>query len=124
MALDHGQEPCAVGRVAGFDHEVEDQAASTGRQVELVTVFDLASALDDDVGMRLEPADDLLVGGDCLAMKDSTLGLRDDPLDQRTILVEFGLPGRDGRRIGRSPELRRGLIQIGQLAWATAISSR
>jgi hypothetical protein len=29
-ALQHGQEPFAIRRIAGFDHRVEDQAASAG----------------------------------------------------------------------------------------------
>jgi hypothetical protein len=32
----------------------EDQAALAGGQVELVPIGDVAAALDDDVGMRLE----------------------------------------------------------------------
>src|SRR4029450_12556513 len=32
VALQHGPEPVAVGRVAGFHHQVEDQAASAGGQ--------------------------------------------------------------------------------------------
>ena len=36
MALEHGQEPLAVRRIAGLDDKVEDQAASAGGQVELV----------------------------------------------------------------------------------------
>ena len=114
MALEHGQEPVAVGRIAGLDHEVEDQAAPAGGQVELVAVLNLAPALDDDVGVRLEQADDLLVGGDRLAMKNATLGLGDDPLDQRTMVTELGLPQRDGDRVERLPYLRGGLIDIGQ----------
>jgi hypothetical protein len=35
-------------------------------------------------------------------MKNATLGLRDDPLDQRTIVAELGLPQRGGHRIRRS----------------------
>ena len=103
MAVEHGQEPFAVRRIAGFDHQVEDQAASAGGQVELVTILNVAGALDDDVGVRLEQADDLLVGGDRLAMKNATLGLRDDPLDERTLAPELGLPQRGGHRIRRSP---------------------
>ena len=114
MALKHGQEPFAVRRIAGLDHQVEDQAAPARGQVELVAVLNLAAAFDDDVGVRLEQADDLLVGGDRLAMKNATLGLRDDPLDQRTIVTELGLPQRDGDRVRRLPYLRRGLIGIGQ----------
>ena len=113
VALEHGQEPFAVRRIAGFDHQVEDQAAPAGGQVELVTVLNLAAAFDDDVGVRLEQADDLLVGGDRLATKNATFGLRDDPLDQRTIVAELGLPQRRRHRVGRC-QLRRGLIGIGQ----------
>ena len=87
----------------GLDPGVDDQAASAGGQVELVTVLNVATAFDDDVGVRLEQADDLLVGGDRLAMKDATFGLRDDPLDQRTIVAELGLPQRRGHRVGRLP---------------------
>src|SRR5215207_6151301 len=54
VALQHRHEPVTVGRVAGLDHQVEDQAAPAGGQVELVTVLDVAAALDDDVGMGLE----------------------------------------------------------------------
>ena len=87
----------------GLDPGVDDQAASAGGQVELVTVLNVATALDDDVGVRLEQADDLLVGGDRLAMKNATFGLRDDPFDQRSIVAELGLPQRGGDRVRRSP---------------------
>jgi hypothetical protein len=40
----------------------------------------------------LEQADDLVVGGDRLALKNSTFGLRDDPLDQRAIVTDLGVP--------------------------------
>jgi hypothetical protein len=53
VALERGQQPLAVGRIARFDDEVEDQAASAGGQVELVAVRVLA-ALADDVGMGFE----------------------------------------------------------------------
>ena len=92
MALQHGQEPFAVRRIVGFDHQVEDEAASATGQIELVAVFNLAAAFDDDVRARLEQADDLFVGGDRLAMKNATFGLPDDPLDQRAIVAELGLP--------------------------------
>ncbi len=75
-----------------------------------MAVLNLAAAFDDDVGVRLEQADDLLVGGNRLAIKRATLGLGDDPLDQRTIVTELGLPQRDGDRVWRLPYLRCGLI--------------
>ena len=68
-----------------------------------MAVLNLAAAFDDDVGVRLEQADDLLVGGDRLAMKNATLGLGDDPLDQRTIVAELGLPQRGVYRVRRAP---------------------
>ena len=103
VALEHGQEPFTVRRIAGFDHQVEDQAAAASGQVELVAIFNLAAALDDDVGVRLEQADDLFGGGDRLALKNAPLGLPDDPLDQRAIVAELGLPQRGRDRIRRLP---------------------
>jgi hypothetical protein len=52
-----------------------------------VAIFNLAAAFDDDVGVRLEQADDLFCGGDRLAVKNTPLGLRDDPVDQRAIVA-------------------------------------
>jgi len=68
-----------------------------------VAIFNLAAALDDDVGVRLEQADDLFGGGDRLALKNAPLGLPDDPLDQRAIVAELGLPQRGRDRIRRLP---------------------
>jgi len=102
MALEHGREPVAVRRIARLDDKVEDQAASAGGQVEFAAILNVAGALDDDVGVRFEQADDLFVGGDGLAMKDATVGSRDDPFDQRTIVAELGLPERGGDRVRRS----------------------
>ena len=67
VALEQGQEPFTVRRIAGFDHQVEDKAASAGCQVELVTVLNVTTAFDDDVGVRLEQAEDLFGGGDRFA---------------------------------------------------------
>jgi hypothetical protein len=99
--------------LAGFDHQVEDQAASARGQVELVAIFNLATAFDDDVGVRLEQADGLFAGGDRLAPKNATFGLPDDPLDQRAIVAELGSPW-PCRRVRRLRQLRRGLIGMGQ----------
>jgi hypothetical protein len=43
-----------------------------------VAVLNFTAVFDDDVGVRLEQADDLVVGGDRLALKNTTFGLRDD----------------------------------------------
>src|SRR5258708_4774055 len=47
VALEHGKEALGIGRVAGLDDDIEDQAALAGGQVQLVTVMHLAAALDD-----------------------------------------------------------------------------
>ncbi len=74
-------------------------------------IFNLASAFDDDIGVRLEQADDLFVGGDRLALKTATLGLPDDPLDQRATVPKLGLPFAtvtgSGARATTAPRLDR-----------------
>ena len=57
MAIEHRQEALGIGGVAGLDDDIEDQAALAGDQVELMAVLHIASALDDDVGMRFEQTD-------------------------------------------------------------------
>ena len=79
-----------------------------------MAVLHVTSAFDDDIGVRLKQADHLLVGGDRFAMQDPTLGLGDDPLDQRPIMAELGPPRRGGQRVRRSPQQRRGLGGVGQ----------
>jgi hypothetical protein len=76
VALEQGKETLGIGRVAGLDDDVEDQA------VQLVTVVHLAAALDDDIGVRLEQANQLLAARHRLAGEDAALGLGDDALDQ------------------------------------------
>src|SRR3954451_14535607 len=77
VALQHRHEPVTVGRVAGFDHQIEDQAAFAGSQVELVTVLDIAAALDDDVGMGLEQADQVIACGPRFGAEQPPLALCD-----------------------------------------------
>src|SRR5581483_9159501 len=99
VAIEHGEEAFAVGGVAGFDHQVEHQAALASGQVEFVAIFNVAAAFDDNVGMRLEQADDLVAGGDGFTVKNPTLGLCDDPFDQWAIVVELALPERHRHRV-------------------------
>src|SRR3954465_4678674 len=113
VALQHRHEPVAVGRVAGFDHQIEDQAAFAGSQVELVTVLDVAAALDDDVGMGLEQADPLVPGRPRLAAEHPPLALCDHPLDQWLIVADLGPPESDGQ-LRRPGKPRRSFAQIGQ----------
>jgi len=54
VAVEHRHEALSVGGNAGFNDDIEDQPALAGRQVELVTVLNLTTALDDDVCMWLE----------------------------------------------------------------------
>jgi hypothetical protein len=78
-----------------------------------VAVRDRAAAPDDDVGMGLEQADQLVTGRHRFAGQHSTLTVCDDLLDQRLIVADLGLPEFD-HRIGRHAQLRRRLPQIGQ----------
>ena len=49
-------------------------------------------AFDDDVGMRLEQAEDLVPRWDPFTVDDAPLGLRNDLQDQRAIAVYPGPP--------------------------------
>jgi hypothetical protein len=53
MTLEHRRHAIAVGRIAGFDYQIEDHAASAGGEIELVAVFGVAAAFDDDIGYRV-----------------------------------------------------------------------
>jgi hypothetical protein len=66
--------------------------------------------LDDDVGMWLEQAYQLLAGRHCLTVQDAPLALGEDALDQRQIVAEAGAPtlGRDPGEVG---QLFAGLLQ-------------
>ena len=64
VALKGGHELFAVGRVPFFDDAVENEIACSCAQKDLVSVYDFALALDDDVGVRLEDGDDFFRGGD------------------------------------------------------------
>lgn len=48
VALQHRQQAVTVGRVACFDHQIEEQAAPAGGQVEFVAVLGVAAAFDDE----------------------------------------------------------------------------
>ncbi len=84
-----------------------------GDQVELVSVLHVAGTLDDDVGMRLEQAYQLLTGRHRLVIKDAPLALGEDALDQWQIMAELGAPalGRDPGEVGQP---FAGLLQCGQ----------
>src|SRR5436305_11036881 len=66
--------------------------ASTHVQDDVTPIFNLGSALvpRDGPCVRLEEADDLLVGGDFLAFEDPLARLRDHPLDQREYALGLG----------------------------------
>lgn len=113
VAQKHRQQAVAVGWVAFLDHQIEDHAAPAGGEVELVAVFGIAAAFDDDIGMLFEQADQLLAGGHRLAGQHPPLALSDDPFDQRPIMTNLDLPQGYGRCAGHGQTLAR-LLQIGQ----------
>ena len=75
-------------------------------------ILGVTAAFDDDVGVVLEQADDLLAGGNGFAAKDPTLGLGDDPLDQGAIVGEGCSPDLD-HRAQHQLEPRRRFVEIG-----------
>src|SRR5215472_6844489 len=104
MAIEHRHKALGIGRIAGFDDDVKDQSAFAGRQVELVSVLNLTTTFDDDVGVRLEQADQLLTGRHYLAVKHAASGLGNNTRYQRQVMCDLGTPalGSDlGRRRSR-----------------------
>src|SRR6201982_685963 len=81
MAIEHRHKALGIGRIAGFDDDIEDQSAFAGRQVELVSVLNLRTPFDDDVGVRLEQADELLTGRHDLTVKHAAAGLDNNARD-------------------------------------------
>jgi len=86
LAIEHRQEALGIGGIAGLDDDIEDQAAFAGSQIELVSVLHLTTPLDDDVGVRLEQADQFLAGRHRLALEYPALALVNDARDQRQIM--------------------------------------
>ena len=103
VAVEHGQEALGIGRVAGLDDDIEDQAALAGDQIELVAVLHVAAAFDDDVGVRLEQADQLFAGRHRLAVQHPAFALVEHARDQRQIMVDLGAPalGRDAGKLAQ-----------------------
>ena len=77
-----------------------------------MTVLNLTAALADDVGVRLEQADELLVGRHRLVAEDPALALGDDARDQRQIMVDRDAPAL-GRRPGDRGRPCGGRLQLG-----------
>jgi hypothetical protein len=77
----------SIGSIAGLDDDVEDQAAATGRQIDLVAVLQHAAAFDDYVSVRLERADHFSAGWHRFAVEHPAPGLRHDALDQGQVMA-------------------------------------
>ena len=77
-----------------------------------MAVIGIAAAFDDDIGVRLEQADELLAGRYRLPRQHPPLALRDNPLDQRLIMADLGLPKSNARL--RSNRVALLLIDIDQ----------
>ena len=71
-----------------------------------MAIFDVAAAFDDDVGMRLEQADELVAGRHGLAVQHPTLALGPARAHQRQIMVHLRTPalGRDVDKPDRPPD--------------------
>src|SRR5215472_8052692 len=88
VAVEHRQKALAVGGIAILDDDIEDQSAPARRQLQLVPVLNLTPTLENDVGVRLEQADQLLPGWHRLTVEHAALGLGDDARDQRQVIVD------------------------------------
>ena len=113
MALDHWHEPVAVGRVARFNDNIKDQAASAGDKVELMPVACIAAAFDDDIGVRLEQADEFLASRHVFALQHPPLALFDNPVHEGPVMARLGLPKRRLRPV-LAGEFRLGLSKVSQ----------
>jgi hypothetical protein len=60
-------------------------------------VLNVTPTLDDDVGVRLEQADQLLAGRHRPTVEHAALGLDEDARDQRQVMIDLGTQARDGR---------------------------
>ena len=82
MPLKHRQAARAVGRIALLHHRVEHQSAAPGGEVDLVTEVRAATALEDNVGVRLEQAQYLFRRRYRLAVEHAALRLIHDTEQQ------------------------------------------
>jgi len=110
VAVEHRQKALGIGRIAGFDDEIEDQATLAGDKVELVAILHVAATLDDNVGVRLEQADQLFPCRHRLAMQHPALALVEDARDQRQVMVDLGAPVLD-HDAGARAQPRGGSLQ-------------
>jgi hypothetical protein len=101
-----------MGRIAGLDNDIEDQAALAGGQVELVPVLNLTTAFEDDVGVRFKQTDQLLARRYRLAIEHPALALGNDARDQRQVTGDLGAPA-FGRRCGDLSQPRGSRLEFG-----------
>jgi len=81
MALQHRHEASRISRIASLDDDVEDQSAAASGKVELMAIVSITTTFDDDVGVRLEQADQFLIRRHRLAGEHAAFRLIDDAGD-------------------------------------------
>src|SRR5215831_10830372 len=124
VAVEHRQKALGIGRIAGFDDEIEDQATLAGDKVELVAILHVAATLDDNVGVRLEQADQLFPCRHRLAMQHPALALVEDARDQRQVMVDLGAPVLDHDAGARSAAWRLAAAPHGWHEWQRSACDR
>ena len=65
-------------RIAGLDHHIQHQAAAPCTQIELVSIVNIPAALDDDVGVFLKDAENLVACRHLFLGEYAALGLIND----------------------------------------------
>ncbi len=110
LAAEHRYRPGAVGRIALGDGTIEDEPGGAAREEDLVPVGGIAPVFDDHVGMRHEERDELLLGGDGLAVQHAARGLADDVLGAREHLAELAAEPEQRPRGRQSLEVSQGAV--------------
>ena len=109
--LEVRQASATVRRIAFLHHRVERQSATSGSQVDLVTVAGRATARDEDVGVRLERAHEFLTRWHRCTAEHSAFGLRAHPAQQVQMRPRARHPGLtltpEGARCDRISSARR-----------------
>jgi len=92
VTLKEWDQANTISWIAIFNNHIQNQPTCPAGQRQLVAILNVSPPFDDDVGMWLEQADDLVPRWDPFTVDDAPLGLRNDLHDQRAIVLHLGLP--------------------------------
>jgi len=93
VSFKHREQTVSVGRIAFFNDHIKNQPAFPRTEIEFVSVLDVPTALDDDIGVGLKQTENLLTGRYTFTLEYTALRLIDYLLDQGQIMRRLGMPG-------------------------------